>query len=101
MAYERAETAKLHWAPKQNWFFAEATVSGMVINMNFVVRDTNRFADSGGEGYRILDFDTAFGSFKARTSARTVPRGSSVALESASMSSSNWFSLFVVALSEM
>src|SRR5262245_22861503 len=43
-----AKMAKVHWAPKQNQFFKDATVSGELVNVDFMVKDSKRFADSGG-----------------------------------------------------
>jgi hypothetical protein len=49
---------------------AEATVQGMMMNLASVVKNRKRFADCGGWRNPVLDFDTAFGMFKLRTSAR-------------------------------
>src|SRR5689334_1841106 len=43
-----AKMAKIHWMPKQNEFFPEATVPGKLLNVDFMVKDSKRFADSGG-----------------------------------------------------
>ena len=59
MAHERAQIAKLHWAPEQNGFFAEATVPGMLMNVDFMVKGSKRFTDNGGWGHSVLDCDTA------------------------------------------
>ena len=45
-----AKMAKIHWTPKKNEFFAEATVPGTLVNVDFMVKDSKRFADSGGWG---------------------------------------------------
>jgi hypothetical protein len=67
---------RIHWARKQNRFFSEATVQGRLLNVDFMaVKDSKRFADSAGSGYPVLDFDTAFDTFKPRTSAGTAPQG--------------------------
>ena len=50
-----ARMAKVHWAPKQNEFFPDATVPGTLVNVDFMVKDTKRFADSGGWGYAVFD----------------------------------------------
>jgi Cytochrome P460 len=43
-----AKMAKVHWTPKQNQFFPDATVLGELVNVDFMVKDSRRFADSGG-----------------------------------------------------
>src|SRR5512138_3835798 len=39
-----AKMAKIHWAPKQNEFFPEVTVPGQLVNVDFMVKDSKRFA---------------------------------------------------------
>jgi hypothetical protein len=59
-----AKMAKMHWQPKQNDFFPDATVPGTLINVDFMVKDSKRFADSGGWGYAVFDYDASSDSFK-------------------------------------
>ena len=70
-----AKMAKVHWVPKQNAFFKEGTVQGAQLNVDFMVKDSKRFADSGGWGYAVFDFDPASDSFRPGTSASTPPQG--------------------------
>ena len=70
-----AKMAKIHWAPKPNEFFKEATVPGKLLNVDFMVKDTKRFADSGGWGYAVFDYDLASDTFKPGTSAGMPPQG--------------------------
>ncbi len=70
-----ARMAKIHWTPKQNQFFPDATVPGELMNVDFMVKDSKRFADSGGWGYAVFDYDTASDTFKPGTSAGTPPQG--------------------------
>jgi hypothetical protein len=70
-----AKMAKVHWNPKQNEFFPEATVPGSLVNVDFMVKDSKRFADSGGWGYAVFDYDAASDTFKPGTSAGTPPQG--------------------------
>ena len=70
-----AKMAKVHWAPKANEFFPDATVPGKLENVDFMVKDSKRFADSGGWGYAVFDYDTASDTFKRGTSADTPPQG--------------------------
>src|SRR5215470_12090274 len=70
-----AKMAKIHWAPKQNEFFPAATVPGKLVNVDFMVKDSKRFADSGGWGYAVFDYDAVSGTFKPGTTASTPPQG--------------------------
>lgn len=70
-----AKMAKIHWAPKPSEFFKEATVPGTLLNVDLMVKDSKRFADSGGWGYAVFDYDAASGTFKPGTSASTPPQG--------------------------
>ena len=70
-----AKMAKVHWIPKQSEFFPEATVPGRLVNVDFMVKDSKRFADSGGWGWAVFDYDAASDTFKPGTSAGTPPQG--------------------------
>src|SRR5262245_9303085 len=70
-----AKMAKIHWAPKQHQFFPEAMVLGNLGNVDFMVKDSKRFADSGGWGYAVFDYDGETGTFKPGTTAGTPPQG--------------------------
>lgn len=70
-----AKMAKIHWIPKQNEFFKEATVPGKLLNVDFMVKDSKRFVDSGGWGYAVFDYDAASDTFKPGTSASKPPQG--------------------------
>ena len=45
-----AKMAKVHWKPKPNAFFSGTTVPGDLLNVDFMEKDSKRFADSGGLG---------------------------------------------------
>jgi hypothetical protein len=70
-----AKMAKVHWIPKPNPFFPTATVPGELLNVDFMVKDSKRFADSGGWGYAVFDYDAASETFKPGTTAGTPPQG--------------------------
>jgi hypothetical protein len=70
-----AKMAKIHWTPKPNEFFPTATVPGDLANVDFMAKDSKRFADSGGWGYAVFDYDTASATFKPGTTAGTPPQG--------------------------
>jgi hypothetical protein len=69
-----AKMAKIHWTPKPNEFFPSATVPDKLVNVDFMVKDDKRFADSGGWGYAVFDYDTASDTFKPGTSASMPPQ---------------------------
>ncbi len=70
-----AKMAKIHWTPKQNEFFPGTTVRDKLANVDFMVKDSKRFADSGGWGYGVFDYDTASDTFKPGTLASVPPQG--------------------------
>jgi hypothetical protein len=70
-----AKMAKVHWIPKQNAFFPEATVPGNLVNVDFMVKDSKRFADGGGWGYAVFDYDAQSDSFTPGTLKGTPPQG--------------------------
>jgi hypothetical protein len=70
-----AKMAKVHWTPKPNAFFPDATVPGKLVNVDFMVKDSKRFGDSGGWGYAVFDYDAASDSFKPGTMASKPPQG--------------------------
>jgi Cytochrome P460 len=70
-----AKMAKIHWTPKQNRFFPDATVAGELVNVDFMVKDSKRFSDSGGWGYAVFDYNPASDAFTPGTTAGSPPQG--------------------------
>lgn len=70
-----AKMAKMHWTPKKHEFFPDTTVPGTLVNVDFMVKDSKRFADSGGWGYAVFEYDSASDSFRPGTTASTPPQG--------------------------
>ena len=70
-----AKMAKIHWKPKPNQFFPDATVPGSLLNVDFMVKDSKRFADSGGWGYAVFDYDASSDTFKPGTLDGKPPQG--------------------------
>jgi hypothetical protein len=70
-----AKMAKVHWIPKKSELFPDATVPGTLLNIDFMEKDSKRFADSGGWGYAVFDYDVASDVFKPGTKAGTPPQG--------------------------
>jgi hypothetical protein len=70
-----ARMAKIHWIPKPNEFFPDASVPGSLLNVDFMVKDSKRFADSGGWGWAVFDYNAASDTFTPGTTAGTPPQG--------------------------
>jgi hypothetical protein len=70
-----AKMAKVHWKPKPNEFFPDSTVPGALLNVDFMEKDSKRFADSGGWGYAVFDYDATSDTFKPGTTTGTPPQG--------------------------
>ena len=70
-----AKMAKIHWNPKKMETFPAATVPGSQHDVDFMTKDSKRFADSGGWGYAVFDYDAASGKFTPGTLADKPPRG--------------------------
>ena len=60
-----ARMAKIHWVPKTNTIApGPPTVAGELMNVDVMVKDSKRFADSGGWGYGVFEYDAATSSFR-------------------------------------
>ncbi len=70
-----AKMAKIHWTPKKMEVFPAATVPGTQHDVDFMVKDSKRFADSGGWGYAVFDYDAGTDSFAPGTLAGKPPQG--------------------------
>jgi cytochrome P460 len=69
-----ARMAKIHWNPKKMEVFPTATVPGTQHDVDFMVKDSKRFVDSGGWGYAVFDYDAASDKFMPGTSADKPPQ---------------------------
>jgi Cytochrome P460 len=69
-----SKMAKIHWSPKKLETFPAATVPGTLHDVDFMVKDSKRFADSGGWGYAVFDYDAKSDAFAPGTSADTPPQ---------------------------
>ena len=63
-----AKMAKIHWNPKKMETFPSATVPGTQHDVDFMVKDSKRFADSGGWG-AVFEYDAASDTFTPGTLA--------------------------------
>jgi hypothetical protein len=70
-----AKMAKIHWNPKKLETFPAATVPGTLHDVDFMVKDSKRFADSGGWGWAAFNYDTASRTFTPATTADNPPQG--------------------------
>ena len=73
---EGAKMAKVHWIPKtQSTYPGPPSVPGTLVNVDFMVKDSKRFADSAGWGYAVFDYDSATDKFKPGDLKGTPPQG--------------------------
>jgi Cytochrome P460 len=70
-----SKMAKIHWTPKKMETFPSATVPGTLHDVDFMVKDSKRFADSGGWGWAVFEYDAATGTFRPGTLADKPPQG--------------------------
>ena len=66
--------AKVHWSPKQLETFTAATVPGTQHDVDFMVKDSKRFADTGGWGWAAFEYETASRTFRPATTADKPPQ---------------------------
>jgi Cytochrome P460 len=71
-----SKMAKIHWKPKNSVEAPDPTtrVPGALLNVDFMERDSKRFADSGGWGWAAFDYDAASDSFSPATEADQPPQ---------------------------
>ena len=62
-----SKMAKIHWMPKKQEYFPDTTVPGVQHDVDFMVKDSKRFADSGGWGWAVFNYDAATGTFSPGT----------------------------------
>jgi hypothetical protein len=69
-----AKLAKIHWNPTKMATFPAATVPGTQHDMDFMVKDSKRFADSGGWGWGVFEYDAASDTFRPGTESDSPPQ---------------------------
>jgi hypothetical protein len=77
---EGSKIAKIEWRPKTITdppFSASTpdTVPGNLVEVEFIEKDSKRFADSHGWGYGMFDYDAASATFSPATTASKPPQG--------------------------
>jgi hypothetical protein len=71
-----ARMAKVHWNAKVNDDEpGSPTVPGTQHDVDFMVKDSKRFADSGGWGYGAFEYDAASSTFTPATMKDKPPQG--------------------------
>lgn len=70
-----SKMAKIHWNPKKNAAFPNTTVPASLHDVDVMVKDSKRFADSGGWGWAYFKYDAASDTFKPATTADEPPQG--------------------------
>jgi hypothetical protein len=68
-----AKMAKIHWEPKKSQA-PNTTVPGTLLNVDFMEKDSKRFADSGGWGWAVFDYNAASDTFTPGTLADKPPQ---------------------------
>jgi hypothetical protein len=72
---EGSKIAKIHWKPTQSKESpSPATVPGELENVDFIEKDSKRFADSGGWGYAAFEYDAASDTFRPANTADSPPQ---------------------------
>jgi Cytochrome P460 len=70
-----AKMAKIHWIPKKHEDYpGEPTGPGAQHDVDFMVKDSKRFADSGGWGYAEFEYDAASASFRPGNETDSPPQ---------------------------
>jgi hypothetical protein len=69
-----AKMAKIHWNPSKSRYFPDTTVPGTLHDVDLMVKDSKRFADSGGWGWAMFKYDAASDTFAPGTSADAPPQ---------------------------
>ena len=70
-----SKMAKIHYTPTKMKTFAAATVPGQQHDVDFLVKDSKRFADSGGWGWGAFERDTTTGKFRPADMSAKPPQG--------------------------
>ncbi len=70
-----AKMAKIHWIQKkQDSYPGQPMVPGAQHDVDFMVKDSKRFADSGGWGWAAFEYDAASSTFRPATTADEPPQ---------------------------
>ncbi|HEX4269431.1 MAG TPA: cytochrome P460 family protein [Steroidobacteraceae bacterium] len=68
--------AKIHWIPKnQQTQPGDPVVPGALHDVDFMVKDSSRFADSGGWGWAAFEYEAKSGKFRPANLTDAPPQG--------------------------
>ena len=67
--------AKVHWTQKTSEYPGNPSVPAAQHDVDFMVKDSKRFADSGGWGYGQFEYEPASKTFRLGTTDDTPPQG--------------------------
>jgi cytochrome P460 len=70
-----SKMTKIHWVPTKMATFPAATVPGRQHDVDFMVKDSKRFGDSGGWGWAAFEYEAKSGKFTPATTADSPPQG--------------------------
>jgi hypothetical protein len=71
-----AKMAKIHWNARKNESApGQPLVAGTLHDVDFMVKDSKRFSDSGGWGYAEFEYDAASAAFRPGTQTDQPPQG--------------------------
>ena len=71
-----AKMAKIHWeVKKKETYPSQPLVAGTLHDVDLMVKDNKRFADSGGWGYGAFEYDVASDSFRPANTSDHPPQG--------------------------
>jgi mono/diheme cytochrome c family protein len=69
-----SKMAKVHWKLKKMETFPAATVPDTEDDVDFMVKDSKRFQNSGGWGWAVFEYDAASGNFRLGNLADKPPQ---------------------------
>jgi hypothetical protein len=70
-----AKMAKIHWNPRKNEAEpGQPLIPASLHDIDFMVKDSKRFADSGGWGYAEFEYEAASDSFRPGTTSDQPPQ---------------------------
>ena len=71
-----AKMAKIHWNPKTNETYpGQPLLPSTLHDVDFMVKDSKRFSDSGGWGYGEFEYDASSDTFRPGTVTDKPPQG--------------------------
>lgn len=71
-----AKMAKIHWvAKKMETYPGQPLAAGALHDVDFMVKDSKRFADSGGWGYGAFEYEASSARFRPGNTSDQPPQG--------------------------